>query len=86
MSLYLKKSDIKIDPKKIVLKKKGKDNTKSLRYHFFYDKIQISPWHDIPLISNKKKIYLILFVKFQNIQEKNLRLIQKINLIQLNKI
>ena len=55
MSLYLKKSDIKIDPKKIVLKKKGKDNTKSLRYHFFYDKIQISPWHDIPLISNKKK-------------------------------
>lgn len=55
MSLYLNKSDIKIDPKKIVLKKKGKDNTKSLRYHFFYDKIQISPWHDIPLISNKKK-------------------------------
>lgn len=55
MSLHLKKSDIKIDPKKIVLKKKGKDNTKSLRYHFFYDKIQISPWHDIPLISNKKK-------------------------------
>ena len=53
MSLYLKKSDIKIDPKKIVLKKKGRDNTKSLRYHFFYDKIQISPWHDIPLISKK---------------------------------
>lgn len=55
MSLYSKKVDIKIDPKRIVLKKKGKDNTKSLRYYFLYEEIHISPWHDIPLIFNKSK-------------------------------